>query len=242
MPSEKKLEELFVGPPQDPTSPQAIIRSQEFRDEAINNFPLSLLGRNPDIVAFTDRNFRGSRALSVPPEFTMEMLEKNQPFIAKMIDELSLRDIIRAGKGLSIISKEARPSKGKPETFTSTIHEMSHQALRQFPNLGRSILVKDGRLRRFKNGVEIDEEDLIKILEIRAGRERFFTAPSTGEKFSSQLIFLQTSLQDQKLTRKEILDDPAVKEMLKKLDKQVGTILYGPEPIRVGGKYLLLGK
>ena len=232
MSDKKRLDELFVGPQQDPTSPQAIIRSQEFNNEVINNFPLALLGRDPSTVAFTDRNFRGSTAVNIRPDATMRQLERQEPFMTKIIDELNLRDIIRAGKGLSIISKEARPSKGKPETFTAVTHEMSHQVFRQFPNLRRQVLTKNGKLRKFKNGTEIGEEDLIKILEMRAGRDEFFTAPATGEEYNSQLIFLQRSLRGRKLTKKEILNDKSVKEMLKELDRQVQSAITVPEPIR----------
>jgi hypothetical protein len=220
-----------VRPRRNPNSPQAIIRSPEFLQEAADVMPLGLLGRRPDQTIFSDFNFRGSGAETIPPGMGQRVFDE-EPLMRKMLEERGLGPDF-ADKGVTFISKRRTPSRGNVKSFITPLHEMGHVAFERFPKIRSRILHPGGRLlRRFKKTkAKIGEEDFLKILEIRNGLER----PSRIDKKQSiQMEYLRgkSGLNDPKLTKESLFADPQIQDMLRILDEEVLARLPTSKPGR----------
>tara|TARA_Y100000310_G_scaffold255351_1_gene262745 strand:+ start:324 stop:989 length:666 start_codon:yes stop_codon:yes gene_type:complete len=213
------------SPKRKPTSPHAVVRSDEFLDTAEDLHPLALLGRHADIMMFHDQDFQGAGAIHVPSGQPGVLDE--QPLMRRIIEEYGRLKEFEEG-GFTIMTPRSTPKRNEPKTFGSAFHEMGHVAFRRFPGIRQEILTPEGRFHRF-NGVPIGEEAFLQILSIRSGLE---TDIRSG--VSQQLRFLRYILKDPKLTKKKIFDNPEIKEMLSMLDYMVEGTLGPPQPIRVG--------
>ena len=220
-----------IKPPRKPTSPQAIVRSPEFLEAAQQFNPLALLGRHPDEMIFSDIDFRGRYGMAFPPKWT-NLLEE-EPLIKRILEERNLEELFGEG-GFSIVGKSSVPQRGKPSTFRTALHEQGHIAFMKDKELRRSVLTPEGKLPVFKGKMKIGEEDLLKIIEIRNGLEHDFGEGFGPGTTSSQMAYLRTSLGNMELTKKDIFENKAVKELLKRLDYEIGRRLNIPKPIRVG--------
>jgi hypothetical protein len=224
-----------IKPPRKPTSPQAIVRSPEFLEAAQRLNPLALLGRHPDEMIFSDIDFRGRYGVAFPPKWT-NLLEE-EPLIKRILEERNLEELFGEG-GFSIVGKSSVPQRGKPSTFRTALHEQGHIAFMKDKELRKGVLTPEGKLPRFGNGEKIGEEDLLKIIEIRNGLEHDFKERREEEFgpgiISSQMAYLRKSLGNLELTNKNIFEDKSVKELLKRLDYEIGRRLNIPKPIRVG--------
>ena len=226
-------------PPRKPTSPEAIVRSREFLEAAAQLNPLALLGRNPDKMIFSDINFPpGSLqgfsgyvgAITYPPQ--LYALE-GEPFLKKILEERDLEEEFGSG-GFSVVGASYAPQRGKPRTFQTALHEMAHVAFMRDFDLRKAILTPDGKLPVFGNGAKINEESLLKIIEIRSGLEQGQVESVGPGIVSHQIASLRIQLNDLELTKKGIFKDKTVKKLLKRLDYEVGRRLNIPKPIRVG--------
>jgi hypothetical protein len=223
-----------IKPPRKPTSPQAVVRSPEFLEAAQRLNPLALLGRHPNEMLFSDIDFVGAAAKTFYPQLH---LLKKEPLVKRILEERNLEELFGEG-GFSIVGKSHAPQRGEPSTFRTALHEYGHVAFRRDWRLRKAVLTPEGKLPRFGNGEKIGEEDLIKIIEIRNGLENAFKE-RREEDFgtgiiSNQVAHLRKSLGNLELTNKNIFEDKSVKELLKRLDYEVGRRLNIPKPIRVG--------
>jgi hypothetical protein len=217
-----------IKPPMKPTSPYAIMQSQEFLKHASQFYPLSLIGRRPDEMIFGDIDFAGSGGVTFGPDW--ENLLEEEPLIARMLKERGLQESFGTG-GFSVVDKSRSPRRGEPKTFRTTLHEQGHVAFKKDKALRNSVLTPEGSLPIFKTGIEIGEEDLLKIIEIRNGLENNFREGFGPGITSNQMAFLRVNLGNMELTKKDIFEDKAVKELLKRLDFEVGGRLNIPKPV-----------
>ena len=219
-----------IKPPRKPTSPQAVVRSPEFLEAAQRLNPLALLGRHPNEMLFSDIDFVGAAAKTFYPQLH---LLKKEPLVKRILEERNLEELFGEG-GFSIVGKSHAPQRGEPSTFRTALHEYGHVAFRRDWRLRKAVLTPEGKLPRFGNGEKIGEEDLLKIIEIRNGLEHDFGEGFGPGTTSSQMAYLRTSLGNMELTKKDIFENKAVKELLKRLDYEIGRRLNIPKPIRVG--------